>query len=96
MPLLGVPLPLGMMLLVGASVVMTVTQYPPYVVVMLPVWWISKLLVARDYHAPGILLLWLRTAGAALDRRQWGGASLHPLPVRVPPRGRGMVHHDWQ
>lgn len=94
MPLLGVPLPLGILLIVCFGLIIALLHNPLYAAVMGPLWWISKLLVAQDYNAPGIFLLYLQTSAGALDAPLWGGASLSPMPIRVPPRGRGMLQHD--
>jgi type IV secretion system protein VirB3 len=37
-------------------------------------------------------VLFLRSAGRGVDGSVWGGASVSPLPIKVPRRGRGMSH----
>jgi type IV secretion system protein VirB3 len=88
---LGVPLALGALLLMVAGFIVVLLKNPLYLVVMAPLWFAARELVARDYNATAVVLLYLRTAGRAVDSRPWGGASVTPLPIRLGNRGRGMT-----
>lgn len=59
---------------------------------MLPIWFAARELVARDYNAVGVTLLYLRTAGRSVDSRKWGGASVSPALIHRRGRGRGMIN----
>jgi len=87
---MGVPLTLGALLLMLAGLIVVIFKNPFYLVVMLPLWLAARELVARDYNAVGVVLLYLRTAGRSVDSKRWGGASVSPSPIRVRKRGRGM------
>jgi type IV secretion system protein VirB3 len=87
----GVPLPLAGIFLMAAGFVIVFLQNPFYEVLLLPVWMAARLLVARDYNAANVALLWLRTSGRNVDSAIWGGATVSPNPVKVPRRGRGMM-----
>jgi type IV secretion system protein VirB3 len=88
---MGVPLALGAILLMLAGFIVVLLKNPLYLLVMAPLWFAARELVARDYNAVGVVLLYLRTAGRSVDSSSWGGASVTPLPVRIRNRGRGML-----
>ena len=90
---MGVPLSLGAMLLMLAGLIVVIFKNPLYLTVMAPLWLAARELVARDYNAVGVVLLYLRTAGRSVDGKRWGGASVSPTPVRIHRggRGRGMI-----
>ncbi|SHK53232.1 hypothetical protein SAMN02745194_05098, partial [Roseomonas rosea] len=50
----------------------------------------ARFLVARDYNAVGVAVLWLNTSARGLDTADWGGASVAPLPVGSARGPRGM------
>lgn len=87
----GVPLAVVAPLLMLAGFIMVIFQNPLYLAVMAPLWLGARAIVARDYNAMRVLLLYLRTAGRAIDGAEWGGASVSPHPIRVPARGRGCL-----
>ncbi len=88
---MGVPLALGAIFLMMTGLIVVLFKNPLYLVVMIPVWFAARELVARDYNAVGVVLLYLRTAGRSVDSDKWGGASVTPLPIRIKRRGRGMI-----
>nr|AAB28334.1 VirB3=virulence protein [Agrobacterium tumefaciens, pTiA6, Peptide Plasmid, 108 aa] [Agrobacterium tumefaciens] len=88
---LGVPLTLAGLFMMFAGFVIVIVQNPLYEVVLAPLWFGARLVVERDYNAASVILLFLRTAGRSIDSAVWGGATVSPNPIRVPPRGRGMV-----
>jgi type IV secretion system protein VirB3 len=88
---MGVPLSVGAILLMLAGLIVVLVKNPLYLAVMIPLWFAARELVARDYNAVGVVLLYLRTAGRSVDSRTWGGASVSPAPIRVQNRGRGMI-----
>jgi type IV secretion system protein VirB3 len=88
---MGVPLALGAIFLMLTGFIVVLLKNPLYLVVMIPLWFAARELVARDYNAVGVVLLYLRTAGRAVDSDRWGGASVTPLPIRIRNRGRGMI-----
>jgi type IV secretion system protein VirB3 len=87
----GVPLPVAGFFLMAAGFVIVFLQNPFYELGITPFWMGARLLVARDYNAANVVLLWLRTAGRAVDSSAWGGSTVSPNPIKVPPRGRGMT-----
>lgn len=87
---MGIPLALAAILLMLSGLIVVVLKNPLYLAVMLPLWFAARELVARDYNAVGVMLLFLRTAGRSVDSRKWGGASVSPAPIRIRKRGRGM------
>lgn len=87
----GVPLPLAGMLMMAAGFLIVLFKNPFYEVLMLPVWIGARFLVARDYNAANVALLWLRTAGRGVDNTIWGGASVSPNPIKISAAGRGMA-----
>ena len=87
----GVPLPVAGAMLMLAGFIIVLLKNPLYELVMAPLWFGSKVVVSRDYNAVNVVYLWLRTAGRSVDGPLWGGSSVSPNPVRVPPRGRGLV-----
>ena len=89
---MGVPLAVGAILLVLTGLIVVIFKNPFYLAVMLPVWFAARELVARDYNAVGVVLLYLRTAGRSVDGIKWGGASVSPNPIRIRSRGRGMIN----
>ena len=88
---MGVPLTVGAILLMLAGFIVVLLKNPLYLFVMVPLWFAARELVARDYNAVGVVLLYLRTAGRSVDSGRWGGASVTPLPIRNRNRGRGML-----
>lgn len=87
----GVPLPIAGMFIMAAGFVIVLFKNPLFEIVMVPIWMGTKFLVARDYNAANVLLLWLRTAGRGVDSPDWGGSTVSPNPIKVAPRGRGMM-----
>jgi type IV secretion system protein VirB3 len=87
---MGVPLTLGAIFLMLTGFIVVLMKNPFYLVILLPLFFAARELVARDYNAVGVVMLYLRTAGRSVDSDKWGGASVTPLPVRVRSRGRGM------
>ena len=88
---MGVPLSLGAMLLMLAGLIVVLFKNPLYLMIMAPLWLAARELVARDYNAVGVVLLYLRTAGRSVDSKRWGGASVSPAPIHDRHRGRGML-----
>ena len=88
---MGVPLAVGAMLMMLCGLIVVIMKNPLYLGVMLPLWFGARELVARDYNAVGVVLLYLRTAGRSVDNHMWGGASISPIPIRMKNRGRGMI-----
>ena len=88
---MGVPLALGAVLLMLTGLLVVLLKNPFYLILMLPLFFAARELVARDYNAVGVTLLFLRTAGRSVDSDKWGGASVTPLPIRLRTRGRGMT-----
>jgi type IV secretion system protein VirB3 len=88
---MGVPLALGAIFLMLTGLIVVVFKNPLYLAIMIPLWLAARELVARDYNAVGVVLLYLRTAGRSVDNHKWGGASVSPIPIRVRNRGRGMI-----
>ncbi len=88
---MGVPLSLGAMLLMLAGLIVVLFKNPLYLTIMAPLWLAARELVARDYNAVGVVLLYLRTAGRSVDSKRWGGASVSPALLHDRHRGRGML-----
>jgi type IV secretion system protein VirB3 len=88
---MGVPLAVGTMLIMLAGLIVVILKNPLYLAIMGPLWFGARELVARDYNAVGVVLLYLKTSGRSLDSRIWGGASVTPYPIRAAKRGRGMA-----
>ena len=92
----GLPLPLALVLFViGAEVQVWfkgLTGVAWALALVAPAWIVARILVARDYNAIGVALLWLNTSARALDAADWGGASTAPLPVGRGRGPRGMRH----
>lgn len=88
---MGVPLVLVTFFLMLAGLIEVILKNPLYLLVIVPLWFATRELVARDYNAAGVVLLYLRTAGRSVDNRKWGGASTSPFPIRAARRGRGMI-----
>ena len=88
---MGVPLAVGALLMMLCGLIVVIMKNPLYLGVMVPLWFGTRELVARDYNAIGVVLLYLRTAGRSVDNHQWGGASISPFPIRIKNRGRGMI-----
>ncbi len=88
---MGVPMALGAGLLMLTGLIVVLLKNPLYLILMLPLFFAARELVARDYNAVGVTLLYLRTAGLSVDSDKWGGASVAPLPIRLRTRGRGMT-----
>jgi type IV secretion system protein VirB3 len=89
---MGVPLIVGVAFMMLGGFIIVLLENPLYELVLIPLWFAARVLLARDYNAVGVMLLFLRTAGRSVDSANWGGASVAPLPIRVPRRGRGMIH----
>jgi len=87
----GVPLPVAGLFLMLAGFLIVLLKNPIFELIMLPLWGGARFIVARDYNAANVLLLWLHTAGRNVDGPIWGGSTLSPNPIKVGPRGRGMV-----
>jgi type IV secretion system protein VirB3 len=88
---MGVPLPVGALLIMLCGLIVVFMKDPLYLGIMVPLWFAARELVSRDYNAVGVVLLYLRTAGRSVDSHVWGGASVSPFPIRIRNRGRGMV-----
>jgi type IV secretion system protein VirB3 len=88
---LGVPLTVGAIMLMMTGLIVVIFKNPFYLAIMVPIWFGARELVARDYNAVDVVLLYLRTAGRSVDSLRWGGASVSPHPIRIRNRGRGMV-----
>jgi type IV secretion system protein VirB3 len=92
----GLPLPLTLALfVVGAEVQVLfkgLTGVAWALALVAPVWIAARFLVARDYNAVGIAVLWLNSGARALDAADWGGTSVAPLPVGRRRGPRGMRH----
>ena len=88
---MGVPLAVGALLMMLCGLIVVIMKNPLYLGVMVPLWFSARELVARDYNAVGVVLLYLRTAGRSVDNHLWGGASISPFPIRIKNRGRGMI-----
>ena len=87
---MGVPLVVAVAFMMLGGFIIVLLENPLYELMLIPLWLAAKVLVSRDYNAVGVAVLFLRTAGRGVDGARWGGASVAPLPVRVPQRGRGM------
>jgi len=92
----GLPLPLALVLFVTGAEVQVwfkgLTGVTWALTLVAPVWVVARFLVARDYNAIGVAVLWLNTSARALDAADWGGASVAPLPVGSARGPRGMRH----
>jgi type IV secretory pathway VirB3-like protein len=44
--------------------------------------------IKRDYNAPRVWVLWLKTKGISLDAHLYGAVSPAPYPLRVKNRAR--------
>jgi type IV secretion system protein VirB3 len=92
----GLPLPLALVLFVsGAEIQVAVHGLAGVawaLAIVVPLWIAARFLVARDYNAIGVAVLWLNTSARGLDSADWGGASVAPLPVRSRRGPRDMVH----
>jgi type IV secretion system protein VirB3 len=89
---MGVPLVVAVAFMMSAGFIIVLFENPLYEALLIPLWFAARVLVARDYNAVGVTVLFLRTAGMGVDSGTWGGASVAPLPIRVPARGRGIAH----
>ncbi len=87
----GVPLSVAGLFLMAVGFIIVLFKNPLFELVMLPIWMGARFVVARDYNATNVLLLWLRTSARGVDSPVWGGSTLSPNPIKVGPRGRGMV-----
>ena len=88
---MGVPLTLGAAFLMLTGFLVVLLKNPLYLVLILPLFFAARELVARDYNAVGVVVLHLRTAGRSVDNDKWGGASVAPFPVHLRSRARGMA-----
>ena len=91
---MGVPLVVAVAFMMGAGFIIVFFENPLYEAILIPLWFAARVLVARDYNAVGVAVLFLRSAGRGVDGSVWGGASVSPLPIKVPRRGRG-ISHAW-
>lgn len=87
----GVPLPVAGAFMMLAGFIIIFLQNPLYEVIMAPLWFGARVIVARDYNAVNVVMLWLTTAARSVDSSAWGGVSVSPNPIKVPTRGRGMI-----
>jgi type IV secretion system protein VirB3 len=87
---MGVPLIVAVAFMMLGGFIIVLLENPLYELMLVPLWLAARVLVSRDYNAVGVAVLFLRTAGRAVDNSRWGGASVAPFPIRVPVRGRGM------
>jgi type IV secretory pathway VirB3-like protein len=53
-------------------------------IMVAPLWFGLRFLVARDYHAPRILWKWLTDAALCWDAAEWGGISVSHFPLSDP------------
>lgn len=88
----GVPLSLAGPLIMLPGIIVVLLKNPLWLIVMVPIWFGARAIVARDYNAVGVWMLYLKTAGLSTDTNHWGGASVTPHPTRLKNRGRGMIH----
>jgi type IV secretion system protein VirB3 len=88
---MGVPLIVAVAFMMLGGFIIVLLENPLYELTLIPLWLAARVLVARDYNAVGVAVLFLRTAGRAVDSAKWGGASVAPLPIRTHHRGRGMT-----
>jgi type IV secretion system protein VirB3 len=92
----GLPLPLALVLFVGGAEVQVavhgLTGVAWALALAVPLWVAARFLVARDYNAINVAVLWLNTSARGFDSADWGGASLAPLPIRSARASRGMTH----
>lgn len=92
----GLPLPLALGLFVIAAEVQVVfkglTGVAWALALVAPVWVAARFLVARDYNAVGVAVLWLNTSARGFDTADWGGASVAPMPAGNVRGPRGMRH----
>lgn len=87
---MGVPLVLAVGFMMLGGFVIVLLENPLYELVLIPLWLAARVLMARDYNAVGVALLFLRSAGRGVDSAAWGGSSVAPLPIHVSKRGRGI------
>jgi type IV secretion system protein VirB3 len=94
--LFGVPLEIACLLFIVGGLAITIpgNGNPFYGLLVSPFWWLAAVIVRRDYNAIRVAMLWLKTAGTARDGALWGGASMTPLPIRMPAHGRGIPVQD--
>jgi len=88
---MGVPLTVFAILLMVAGFVIVLMRNPLYLLIMIPLFYATREVVARDYNAIGVVLLYLKTSGRSVDSKRWGGASVTPFPIRIRNRGRGII-----
>jgi type IV secretion system protein VirB3 len=88
---MGVPLALGAVFMMVGGLIVVLLKNPLYLAIIIPLWFAARELVARDYNAVGVVLLYMRTAGRSVDSSKWGGASVTPAPICLRYRGRGMI-----
>ena len=75
-----VPLAVGAIMLVATILIVVVLKNPLYLIMMVPVWFAARELVARDYNAVGVALLYLRTAGRSVDTKDGAAHRFHRTP----------------
>jgi type IV secretion system protein VirB3 len=88
---MGVPLMVAVAFMMLSGFIIVLLENPLYELILVPLWLAARVLVAWDYNAVGVAMLFLRTAGRGVDSVRWGGASVAPLPIRISRRGRGMA-----
>lgn len=88
---MGVPMTLAAFFLMLVGLVVVLFKNPLYLIMLVPLWFAARELVARDYNAVGVVLLYLKTAGQSVDSDKWGGASVSPHPIKLQNRGRGII-----
>jgi type IV secretion system protein VirB3 len=74
-----------------AGFVIVLMRNPLYLLIMIPLFYATREVVARDYNAIGVVLLYLKTSGRSVDSKRWGGASVTPFPIHIRNRGRGII-----
>lgn len=84
-------LPLYLVVAFGfAAAMLIIFQLFLWNVVLVPLWWLARLGLSRDYNGPRIAALWLRTSASDMTAHIWGGASPSPFPAGTSWRGRGI------
>lgn len=76
----GLPLELLVVLIVTTTEIATFAGFF-YALPMAVVWWACAFLVRKDFNAPRVILLWLRSSALDFEAAHWGGASVDPLPL---------------
>jgi type IV secretion system protein VirB3 len=93
---LGLPIGLAVLFMIGAALVMILLQNPFYELGLVPLWLLVREIVRYDYNGVRIFTLFLQTKAPSFDAHHWGGASPAPFPIRQPRRRpRGVSSHAW-